>query len=299
MARGREPSAWVNAARMDTDFNGVYLYVEGESDESFWKKFVDTNNVKICVCHGCEVVIQTIETHQQAQVKKYLGVIDRDFRDILGTIPNNHDIVVTDCHDIEMMMYHSDAYRNMIISIDRQNKLGEFESKNGSILKYVLFLTNKIGYTKLASKKDGELLEFRREKNYELDVPKYEGMLDADGNYQGDERLARIINVFSSQNTKLSKLTDKQIVDLMQREMKNEIDDIIISNGHDVSYLIPHVLRKKCRFNKSRLDKTMIDSILMAAYSKEMFQETNLYQAMVAWCKDTESDLWLHDGMKE
>ena len=45
MAIGREPSAWVNAARMDTDFNGVYLYVEGESDESFWKKFVDTNNV--------------------------------------------------------------------------------------------------------------------------------------------------------------------------------------------------------------------------------------------------------------
>ena len=30
MAIGREPSAWVNAARMDTDFNGVYLYVEGK-----------------------------------------------------------------------------------------------------------------------------------------------------------------------------------------------------------------------------------------------------------------------------
>ncbi len=298
MAIGREPSAWVNAARMDTDFNGVYLYVEGESDESFWKKFVNTNNVRICVCHGCEVVILTIETHQKAQVKKYLGVIDRDFRDFLGTMPNNHDIVVTDCHDIEMMMYNSDAYRNLIISIDRQNKLGEYESQNGSVLQYVLFLTNRIGYTKLASKKEGELLEFRREKNYELVVPKYEGMLDADGKYQGDERLARIINAFSSQNTKLVKLTDSQIIDLMHREMKNKIDNMILSNGHDVSYLMPHVLRKKCRFNKSGLDKSMIDSILMAAYSKEMFHDTDLYQAMVAWSKDSGSELWIDDTAK-
>ena len=297
MARGREPSAWVNAARMDSDFNGVYFYVEGESDESFWKKFVDTDNVKLCVCHGCEVVIQTIETHQQAQVKKFLGVIDRDFRDILGTMPSNHDIVVTDCHDIEMMMYDSDAYRNLILSIDRQNKLGEYESKNGSILQYVILLANKIGYAKLASKKEGNVLEFRREKNCELVVPKYEGMLDVAGQYQGDERLARIINVFSSQNRKLPKLTDNQIIELMHREMKNEIDGMILSNGHDVSYLIPHVLRKKCRFNKSGLDKSMIDTILMAAYSREMFYKTNLYQSIVAWCKDTESELWLNDDV--
>ena len=297
MARGREPSAWVNAARMDSDFNGVYFYVEGESDESFWKKFVDTDNVKLCVCHGCEVVIQTIETHQQAKVKKCLGVIDRDFRDILGTMPNNHDIVVTDCHDIEMMMYDSDAYRNLILSIDRQNKLGEYESKNGSILQYVILLANKIGYAKLASKKEGNVLEFRREKNCELVVPKYEGMLDVAGQYQGDERLARIINVFSSQNRKLPKLTDNQIIELMHREMKNEIDGMILSNGHDVSYLIPHVLRKKCRFNKSGLDKSMIDTILMAAYSREMFYKTNLYQSIVAWCKDTESELWLNDDV--
>jgi len=37
----------------------------------------------------------------------------------------------------------------------------------------------------------------------------------------------------------------------------------------------------------------MIDSLLMAAYSREMFHETNLYQSMAAWGDDTDSDLWL------
>ena len=295
MAKGREPSAWVNAARMDSDFNGVYLYVEGEKDESFWKKFVDTNLVHICVCHGCEVVIKTIELHQKDEVKKFLGVIDRDFRDVLGTMLDNHDIVVSDCHDIEMMMYCSDAYRNLILSIDRKNKLEEFETEHGSILQYVISFTNKIGYVKLASKRGNDILEFRREKDFEFVVPKYEGMMDAEGNYLGDERLVRVINVFSSQSTKRTDISDQKILELMRREMETPVDDKILSNGHDVSYLLPHVLRKKCRFRKNGLDVDMVDSLLMAAYSREMFHNTILYQSMAAWCEDTNSVLWLDD----
>lgn len=293
MAKGREPSAWVNAARMDSDFNGVYLYVEGEKDESFWKKFIDTNLVHICVCHGCEVVIKTIELHQKDDVKKYLGIIDRDFRDVLGTMPDNHDIVVSDCHDIEMMMYCSDAYRNLMLSIDRKNKLEEFETEHGSILQYVISLTNKIGYVKLASKKENDILEFRREKDFEFVVPKYEGMMDAEGNYLGDERLVRVINVFSSQSTKRTDISDQKILELMHREMETPVEDKILSNGHDVSYLLPHVLRKKCRFRKNGLDTDMVDSLLMAAYSTDMFHQSDVYKSMTAWCKDTESVLWL------
>ena len=293
MATAREPVAWVNAAKMDTDFEGVYLYVEGISDEAFWKKFINTEVVKICVCHGCELVIQTIELHQKEQSKKYLGVIDRDFREFLGTMPNNGDIVVADSHDIEMMMYNSDAYRNMILSIDVNKKIEEYERVNGTILEYVLGLTNKIGYIKLASKKHGDVLEFKREKDYELIVPKYEGMIDVNGNYDSDQRLARIINAFSSQNRTLAKIEDADIVKMMHEEMENPVDDMILSNGHDVSYLMPHVLRKKCRLRKTELNKSFIDSILMAAYSREMFHKTNLYQSMDEWCIRTNSDLFL------
>ncbi len=184
------------------------------------------------------------------------------------------------------------------MSIDRQNKLGEYESKEGSILQYVINLTNKIGYAKLASKRDGNILEFRREKDFGFVVPKYEGMMDGDGNYVGDNRLARIINVFSSQNAKLPRVTDDKIVELMHKEMGNPVDDMMLSNGHDVSYLLPHVLRKKCRFRKSGLDSDMIDSILMAAYSREMFHNTNLYQSMVAWCDTKDYKIWLENTIE-
>lgn len=293
MARGREPAAWVNAARMDADFNGVYLYVEGVSDESFWKKFVDRDLVHICVCDGCENVIATIEHHQKQNVKKYLGVIDRDFRDILDRIPNNPNIVVTDYHDIEMLMYFSDAFRNVIVSIDKHNKLEEFEKKHGRILDKVLELTDRIGYVKLASKLKGDVLEFRREKNYELVVPKYEGMIDKDGKYIDDSKLARIINVFSSQNSSLTRIDDSEIVNMIINGSKNEIDSAILSNGHDVSYLMPHVLRKKCKFSNSKIDSSMIDSLLMAAYSMEMFRSSKLYKAISMWSASTGVNFFL------
>lgn len=293
MARGREPAAWVNAARMDKDFDGVYFYVEGVSDESFWKKFVNRDVVHICVCDGCENVISTIEHHQKQNVKKYLGVIDRDFRDILETIPDNHNIVVTDFHDIEMMMYLSDAFRNLIVAIDKNNKLEEYEKNYGGILNHVLELTDRIGHVKLASKLKGDILEFRREKDYELVVPKYEGMIDKDGEYLDDSRLARIINVFSSQNRTLTRIDDSEIVNMINEVPDREIDSSILSNGHDVSYLMPYVLRRKCKFNKSGLDSSMIDSLLMAAYSKEMFHSSMLYKAIELWSTSAGVNMFL------
>lgn len=293
MAKGREPAAWVNAARMDKDFDGIYFYVEGVSDESFWKKFINRDVVRICVCDGCENVISTIENHQKQNVKKYLGVIDRDFRDILGTIPDNHDIVVTDFHDIEMMMYLSDAFRNVIVAIDKNNKLEEYEKKNGSILNHVLELTDRIGHVKLVSKLKGNILEFRREKDYELVVPKYEGMIDKEGKYISDFQLARLINVFSSQNRSLTRIDDSEIVNMLNENIEGKIGSAILSNGHDVSYLMPYVLRRKCKINKSGLDSSMIDSLIMAAYSKEMFHSSMLYKAIELWSKSTGLDMFL------
>lgn len=285
MMTERAPVAWVNAARMDNDFDGVYLYVEGVSDESFWKKFIDPSSVRICVCYGCENVIETIRLHRQYDIRLFVGVIDRDFRRILGLLPDDREIFLTDDHDIEMMMYHSDAYRNMIVAIDKQGKLESFEKSLGCILTHVLAFSDRIGNVKLASKRRLDILEFNREKNYERVVPNYEKMMDKDGQYVGDDVLARIINAFSMLNHSLKKRTDSEIVAMMQEEMGRGIDSWELSNGHDVSYLFPYVLRRKCKFNRSEINSDFIDTVLMAAYSWEMFQQTQLCKDMCAWGK--------------
>ena len=57
MARGRDVSAWVNACRMS---NRNYLFVEGVSDECFWKKYINRDVINIQQVNGWENVVDCV-----------------------------------------------------------------------------------------------------------------------------------------------------------------------------------------------------------------------------------------------
>lgn len=65
MADIRESAAWVNSVRMS---GSCYMYVEGESDERFWNKFIDSDNVKVRVCQECKQLFDVIDEHIRQNV---------------------------------------------------------------------------------------------------------------------------------------------------------------------------------------------------------------------------------------
>lgn len=285
MADVRRPEAWVNSARMSGAFN---MYVEGASDERFWNKFINTANVKVQVCFGCKNVLAVVDEFIKQGEKNYLAVIDRDFFAILGNTPQRENLFITDDHDLEMMMYHKgDAFREMLNSIDRGGKIASYIGNGHQLLDETLAITNEIGYCKLANKKLGLGMIFTHEdeKTHDIERPKYEGCMDGKtGSYLGLKYVIAKVRGFNDSNkNKIPK--EDIIVEATQNEMARQYDWWQLSNGHDVSYLLPYIIRRRCKHNNNKMDMEFIDSVLYAAYKADDFHLTDLYAELSEWSR--------------
>ena len=286
MADVREPVAWVNSARMSGAF---YMYVEGASDERFWNKFIDTANVKIQVCFGCKKLLDVVDEHIKQGLNDFLAVIDRDFYAILGNTPQKNNLFITDDHDLEMMMYHKgNAFKEMLNAIDRGNKISAYIDTDHNLLDETLEITNDIGYCKIACEKGhlGVVFSYEDERTHEIMHPKYEGCMDGkSGKYLGIEYIVAKVRGFNdSCKNKIPK--GEVILKAAVNEKQTQCDKWQLSNGHDVSYILPYIMRRRCKHPNNKMDREFIESVLYAAYTDNDFHLTDLYKEMELWSKN-------------
>lgn len=280
MADVREPEGWVNSARMSGSY---YLYVEGRSDERFWNKFVG-EEVLIQVCHGKHHVLKTVEEHNKQGVMRFLAIIDKDFYDILGGKPDLSNLFVTDFHDLEMMLFFSNAFAEAINSIDRGRKIKKYLEEGHDLLQEALTITDEIGYVKLATIKNRLSLLFcvENDSTHDIERPKYEDTFDRKGSYLGVYRLIEKVRGFTESKGEKPE-TVSRVYTLTDAEKKCVYPSVQLSNGHDISCLIPLIIRRRCGLNNQRLDSEFFDAILYAAYTWEDLVKTKLYEDLYKW----------------
>lgn len=283
MADVREPVAWVNSARMS---GALYMYIEGASDERFWNKFINSDVVKIQVCNGRNKVLNVVREHIKQGMFHYLAVIDNDFDVINDNRQYYPNLFYNDDHDLEMMMYHKGkAFQEMKNSIDRGNKIAQYEESGHCVLDETLEMTIDIGYCKLAGRRLIPEIEYtlEDERYHEIIRPSYEDIMDGKtGQYDGVKRIiSKIVGFLKSHHKHYPSEVEYNLC--YQEERKREYDKWQISNGHDVSYLLPYVIRRRCKHRNSKMDIDFIDSVLLAAYSKEDLMQTEVYNSMNQW----------------
>lgn len=292
MADIREPAAWVNSARMSGAF---YMYVEGESDERFWNKFIDSSQVQLQVCHSCKILLEVVKEHIKQNVLDYVAVTDRDFHAILGTTPTLTNLFITDDHDLELMMYHKgNAFSELTNAIDRGGRIKAYLKSGHDLLNETMVITDDIGYCKLVSHRNGYTFKFdyQDKKTHEIIRPKYEDALDGKtGAYLGLDRIIKKVHGFTS-SCKCTPSSEKLLIEETVKEKdNNSYDSWQLSNGHDVSYLLPFLIRRCCNFSRIKLDKELIDTVLYAAYKAEDLFLTDIYSAIKQWSKTNKKAL--------
>lgn len=293
----RTASAMANAANMDTLYNGFYMYIEGESDLKFWKKFVDRHSVRIKVSNGKETVIDTLLTLKSRGLKNYLGIIDRDFQDLLAIETNIDNLFLSDCHDIEMDIYNSNAISNVLPILDQADKITKFEEQNHKrIIQTVFGITNKIGHLKLADKLNNIYLSYAdKDKNIK---PKYEDLINSKCEIDDTSHLVDIVYTFSRSKNITPKYSKLEIVKFVKNIEVNEYDTFQLSNGHDVTYILYLVLKKKLNINIDILNHSKdiyISDLLLASYDWKYFRQTNLCQSLINWSINNQLSLFFND----
>ena len=287
----RDSSAWINASRMS---GKSYLFVEGVSDECFWKKFINSEVFQIQQVNGWENVVNCVHKFNEAKLNSFcLGIVDSDFERIY-TLKNITDdnICMTDFHDLEMMLYLSKAWDSALMAIDKKNK-NTFPAKDFLIGAFEI--TDRIGYLKLASLKHNLGLIFKKEnKDHEFELPKYEKVMNKDSSYLGDESLINYILSFSK--TAKKNLSSIAKIDDIKKNFKKECeisyDSCQLSNGHDVTYIMPYILRKKLGLKVNSISSETIEIALLAAYDMKMLKVTQLYTAIYDWAKSNNKNIF-------
>lgn len=292
MADGREISAWIAASRMS---GCNYLFVEGVADERFWKRFVDKDSIHIQQLKGWQNVIECVKSFNAASMhNSCIGVIDRDFENLF---PNKNiiedNIFLTDHHDIEMMMYTSPAWDFALKTIDKKNRISV---SSQDILSSIFDITDRIGYLKLLSIKDELGLIFKKyDKNHEIELPKYEKAISNSGEYVGDDKLINYIYSFTNSNSQKSLPKIETIISAFNELCKENFPSEHLSNGHDITYVLVYILKRKYRLNESYITVDTIDIALTSAYSAEIFKQSELFRLMSDWCEKNSKHIFVKE----
>lgn len=277
----RKPDAIITAALENKKFKGCHVFVEGGGDFKLWRNYMLKSETRVTICNGCENVIKATVLGNQNGVLCF-GIIDRDFRDILGSEDLPDNIFITDEHDIEMMMCHSDSLAKVLNNYDSSQKIDDYEANHGPVRDFVLTLTDKIGYLKLLDKRVNLNLRLKCEnKDKEIALPPYENFLNKQCDIKSIDEMIRQLIDWSNSHGKKANRSLADIVNAYNQETAVSQDSWQLSNGHDFAYLLAFIVWKKIGCKKK--SRNQIEDELILAYEHEFFKSTVMFQRMRDW----------------
>jgi hypothetical protein len=261
------------------------LLVEGRSDETFYKNFVDRSTCRLRVTGGKQRAIDILQildnetTLNSSRFAGVLAIVDADF-DRLDSLPHQSpNLLRTDTHDLETMILQSPALDKLLAIFASDDKLKEFRRDVRTAL---LEAGMSIGYFLWLSKSENLNLTF--------DGIKFKEFID-DKTLQINE--LKLINEVKnkSQPAVKSALSDpSEIQKRIAAKKKDDHDPWQVCRGHDLVEILSIGLRKALGSNKAidveaRSDerKNTLENQLVLAYEAAYFLKTHLYQEILAW----------------
>lgn len=285
----RTPGANLVAACQNKTFKGCYIYVEGNSDVSFWKNFLNKSETKIVACNGWPAVVDSV-SRAKAEGTLCIGIVDRDFYDYIHEPKKDEDqVFMTDDHDIEMMIYQSGDYEKVINNYDTSDKVEAYENQiQQSLLDEIKAIVDRIAHFRIAVKRNHLNLKFRHQnRKQEIVYPDYENILDRHFEYKTDEDLIKYIINWSQgkvEGVPSDFQTTKQFLEV---EDLNQFEESTFLNGHDMTLLMHLFLKKKVKIDiKQTLTPEDFEHQLYIAYEQKSLVATDLYTSIKQYADD-------------
>jgi ribosomal protein L13E len=266
-------------------FSGTFLLVEGNSDETFYKNFVDRSTCRLRVTGGKQRaidILQILNNETAPNGSKFAGIlaiVDADFDRLESSPHQSPNLLRTDTHDLETMILQSPALDKLLAIYCSDDKLKEF---GRDVRTTLLEAGMSIGYFLWLSTSENLNLTF--------DGIKFKEFID-DKTLQINE--LKLINEVKnkSQPTAKSALSDPtEIQKRIAAKKKDDHDPWQVCRGHDLVEILSIGLRKALGSNKAidveaRSDerKSTLENQLMLAYEVAYFLKTQLHQGIMAW----------------
>jgi hypothetical protein len=267
------PNYYANELRQRRSLHkGVFLIVEGDSDSRFYRQLIDTEKCQLVIARNRDMAISVLKILQQDPSEDVVAIVDKDFDELNGILPDRPNLFFTDTHDLEMMLLKSPALEKLLGELGSKEKLAKF----GYDVRSVLLETGcSIGYLLWISIQNGLNLKFEG-----IDFRKFidREMLTIDE--------LELIEEVKRKSQKLNLKTSE----LHQRltEKKDPSHDFWqVCRGHDLIEILSFGLRHAIGTNDAK-DVTIeiLERNLRMCYEQAYFQTTQLHSSLDRWETD-------------
>lgn len=248
---------------------GSFLIVEGRNDKLVYERFIDRTNCEFSIASGKENAVAAIRILEQDNFAGVLAIVDADFCRLEGTLPSSSNLLLTDEHDLEMMLLKSLALEKVISERGSEDKINKF----GKNIRLTLLESGKrIGYLRWVSLKDNLFLKFE-ELSFSKFIDKATLVIDT----------GKLIKAVKDHSQKLA-LREQDIQKSIETLEKTARDPWQLCCGHDIICILSIGLSKvwgSWKTNEIRPD--ILERELRLAYEDSYFRSTQLYQLIQHW----------------
>lgn len=268
----------IRLLREDTNYEGVFLFVEGETDYALFSNFFEKEKCKIKRLDGRDKVLELIETMTKVGDELCLAIVDADYWYIEKKQPPYENVFVTDTHDIETQIFMSPALEKVCRELFPSSEAQSLSEKLPSIRSQIMNVASRMAIIRLANYMRNLRICFYTDKE-NSEVIDWEPAINIRSFTVDFEHLLRIVC-----------RDDYSLIIKYRRPIReysnNKYDLRELCNGHDVIFVTLLFLR--CNGKKKEcesLSTKNLEKMLRLAYDADFFRETNLYKNLLAWQK--------------
>lgn len=261
-------------------YNGPVLLLEGDSDEKFFRRFVKDPEMLIIPAWGKKNVLDAVEILESyVSERGFLGIVDADFGHVDGSLPASRNVVVTDDHDVEMMIIRTEAFYAVLRELGSKIKIRNFATGIKHEIRYVLIQKALIvGHLRHLSLTDDLCLRFEG-LHFKRFVDRVSLEMD----------VGRMVeNILAL--TRKPQLRAEDIRDRLLEIVEDANDDPYqICCGHDFVAILGIALRKALGSKSGKATTTeVLSAALRLAYNSEDFRLTRLYANAKRWSEENQ-----------
>ena len=277
-----EIKLWYEARRS----NPVGVIVEAKSDEILFRKLLH-EDCSFFAVDGWSKSVDVLELCEKNNLLGILSIIDADLKRVVDYPMLSKNLFLTDFHDKEMMLCHSEAWSLVLNSYgDKQKIQNTKELRNQSALEFLLEIAKPIGTLRLLNQQFDLGLKFKVLSNNKYKFIDYQDFIDVYTLKFDIEKLLITVENKSEKQGLFKKRSDLKIE--LEQLNKQEFDLKELCNGHDIVNILSIALTNLfgSRKSSSKVSGEELENSLILAYRLDDFIKTRLFESLKMWQED-------------
>ena len=263
-----------NEVRMKrTQYDGAFLICEGAGDSRFIRRFIDEKNCRIIVARAKSIVLEAIEILDDSKVPGCCAIVDADFDRQLGVQYRSHNVIATNHHDLDAVLFFSPALEKILYEYGSEGKIAAFQQMAGITLREAIIQSAlHIGALRFVSQRDGLALKF--------EGLKFSEFLDRTTGEVNRLQLVTSVKNLSQRHD----FGSQDLVALCDEVLGAALPVGDMCNGHDIAETVAFLLRKAAgSAPASTMTGEFIGSQLRLSYERPWFTDGSMRLAISQW----------------